>query len=341
MTEAAPSTYSAAAGTVSVVIAARNAHADIEACLQPLTIMRSRGEIAEIVVVDDCSTDDTARLATRAGADTTLSLPGQLGPAGARNAGVASSTGPIVWFVDADVVVYDNAARVLARAFDDPDIDAVFGSYGDRPTASNFLSQYKNLVHHDTHQRCAGRAYTFWTGCGGVRRAAFDAVGGFDGQRFWRTGMEDVDLGYRLAELGCRIELVAELQGEHRKRWMLLNLLRVEIFHRALPWSRLMLNSHVRYTLNIDDGERARALVAGLSVIGLCMAASPWAGWPIAVGALALVLFANRRLLGFFTRKRGVVFALRAVAFHQIYYLYSGSTFVYAWLEHRLGRAAH
>ncbi|WP_423823486.1 glycosyltransferase [Salinisphaera sp. SPP-AMP-43] len=324
---------------ISTIVAVRQGMADILACLEPLAAMRERGEIAEIVVVDDASSDDTAQRAEAGGADHVIRLEHRAGPGGARNRGVAASHAPLLWFVDADVVVHHDAARLLSQSFEDERIDALFGAYGDRPMAENFLSQYKNLIHHDTHQRAAGPATTFWTGCGAVRREAFDAVGGFDAEGYRDVGMEDVDFGYRLNAAGYRIQLDPSLQGEHRKRWTLFNLLRVEILHRALPWSRLML-SHpdTEATLNVDRGERRRAVIAGLAVIALLGAATPWAGWPLALAAVALVAGANRRLFSFFRAKRGPWFAVRAVAFHQLYYLYSGATFVYAWLEQRLRR---
>lgn len=321
---------------IDVVIPAHNAQRDIVACLAPLLGMRHRGEIARIIVVDDASTDATGAVAASAGADRVVKLAACQGAGGARNSGVAVSNAAIIWFVDADVVVHDNAARVLARHLSgSKKVDALFGSYGLEPIADNFLSQYKNLIHHRTHQRHAGPAQTFWTGCGAVTRAAFDAINGFDAVGYRDIGMEDVDFGYRLRAAGYAIELISDWQCEHRKRWTVFNLLRVEIFHRALPWSRLILtHPKAPARLNVDGVERLRAGIAGLFVLcvllvlfGLISAA--WLAAPsIAVG------YVNRGLFRFFNRHRGLIFAVRAVLFHQIYYLYSAAAFVYVWAEH-------
>ena len=77
--------------------------------------MRRKGEVAEIIVVDDGSTDASAAIAADAGV-TVLESGGRLGPGGARNVGAAAAAGKILWFVDADVVVHANAARVLVEA---------------------------------------------------------------------------------------------------------------------------------------------------------------------------------------------------------------------------------
>ncbi len=44
-----------------------------------------------------------------------------------------------------------DALQQVASAFAvEPDLAALFGSYDDEPAAANFLSQYKNLLHHYT-----------------------------------------------------------------------------------------------------------------------------------------------------------------------------------------------
>ena len=67
----------------------------------------------------------------------------------------------ILWFIDADVVVHCDAITYLLNGFRSPQVAAVFGSYDDQPAAQNFLSQYKNLVHHFYHNRGRSEASTF------------------------------------------------------------------------------------------------------------------------------------------------------------------------------------
>jgi hypothetical protein len=56
----------------------------------------------------------------------------------------------------------------------DHDLAAVIGSYDDEPFEPNFLSQYKNLLHHYVHQTANRDASTFWGACGAIRRESFD-----------------------------------------------------------------------------------------------------------------------------------------------------------------------
>jgi glycosyltransferase involved in cell wall biosynthesis len=323
---------------ISVIMPAYNGRKLLGRSLPPVIAMLRRGEVAEVIVVDDTSSDDTAALAAELGARV-MPSGGRLGPGGARNVAAAHARGAILWFVDADVVVHDDAALQLQRAFLAPGVTAVFGSYDDKPPARNFLSQYKNLVHHFYHHRGRRDAATFWAGCGAVRKDAFLAVGGFDLVRYTRPSIEDIELGYRLRAAGGRILLWPALQGTHLKEWRLLNLIHTEVFCRAVPWSRLMLSeTGLVDDLNVGTGERLRAVAAGLFFA--CVAASLHPAVPawIALAMLVVVALANSDLLRLFYRRKGPLFALGGLLFHQVYYLYSSAAFAWCWLERRFNR---
>lgn len=329
------------AGRLSVIMPVYNARHFIERSLPPLVAMCQRGEIAEVVVVDDGSTDDTPDLARALGA-VVLSSGGRLGPGGARNRGALRAQGDILWFVDADVIVHDDAARHVASGFVEANVVAVFGSYDDRPPAQNFLSQYKNLVHHYYHHRGRSDASTFWAGCGAVRKDVFLGVGGFDTERFTRPSIEDIELGYRLRVDGQRILLIPELQGTHLKIWRFVNLIHTEVFCRAIPWSRLMLSrTGLVDDLNVGVAERLRAALAGVFVLVTLAALPGWLpGWVVYAAALTLIV-ANHSLALFFYRRKGLLFAAGGLLFHQLYYLYSSAAFAWCFAEHRLKRLFH
>src|SRR5215813_6190495 len=98
-----------------------------------------------MIVVDDCSTDNSVEIAQTAGAKV-LHMDSRSGPASARNFGVRHAIGEILMFVDADVVVQPGTLARVAEQFEaNPNLAAIFGSYDDSPFAKNFLSQYKNL----------------------------------------------------------------------------------------------------------------------------------------------------------------------------------------------------
>lgn len=325
---------------ISIIMPVYNGHDFIVKSLPPLIEMQRRGEVREVIVVDDTSTDDSAKIASDLGARV-IASGGRLGPGAARNQAAREAEGDFLWFVDADVIVHDDAVQYLREGFSEPEVVAVFGSYDDRPPAQNFLSQYKNLVHHFYHHRGRRQASTFWSGCGAVRKAAFLAAGGFDVERYTRPSIEDIELGYRLGDAGGRILLIPDLQSTHLKEWRFLNLIHTEVFCRAIPWSRLMLEyTGVIDDLNVSTAERLRALLAGLFLLAgfaVLLGLVPW--WSLLLVFIALAL-ANSSLLGLFYRRKGLLFALAGLLFHQFYYLYSSFAFVYSWLEFRLGKKA-
>jgi glycosyl transferase family 2 len=325
-----------AAPSLSIIVPAYNAEREIVECLAALRTAVPPD--AELIVVDDASTDETPNVAKAAGA-TVLRLARNAGPAAARNHGVAHAEGDVVLFVDADVIVAPGAVGRVARHFtDDPGLAALFGSYDDRPRAPGLVSRYRNLLHHFVHHAGRAEASTFWSGLGAVRRAAFLAVGGFDVTRFAQPSIEDIELGVRLRRAGYRIRLDPAVQGTHLKRWTLASMVRTDVTRRALPWARLIAETaHMPTDLNLSHSQRVTAVLAGVAMLAIVLVPlRPMPALAIALGALAGVAVLNRRFYALLWRRGG--FRLLAAGFplHVLFFLYSGATFVYAALEARV-----
>lgn len=300
----------------SVIMAAKDAAGHLEASIG--SIVRTWPEGGELVVVDDGSVDETGRIAERMGARVLRNEVNE-GPAAARNRAVAASSGEVLVFLDADVEAHEGTIEALVRRVESGEVDAVMGSYDDEPTDRGLVSAFRNLLHHYTHQTGEREAVTFWTGCGAMRREAFERAGRFDASRRW---LEDVDLGLRLSDAGGKIELAPEIQVKHRKRWTLRSMVVTDVWGRAIPWLELM---RQRKGLRNDLNTRWRDRVcAALVLIGvaLCWRAE---GWALLSGATLL----RGDWHWFLVRKRGVWFALRAAPLHWLYLGYSALTFVW------------
>lgn len=309
----------------SIVIPACNAVDFLPHCMEAVRACK-RDDI-EVIVVDDASTDDTAKVAEELGLKV-LRLSQNSGPSRARNRGAKEASAPILLFVDADVCLHPDAIdRVLAHFDAHPETAALFGSYDTQPKATGTLTQYRNLVHHFVHQQGQVEASTFWAGCGAVRREVFLALGGFDETGYPRC-IEDIELGYRLRQAGYAIHLDKQLLCTHLKRWTLLSMIRTDVYCRALPWIRLNRSDTTPTNdLNLKAGQKASVALVGLVLVQLALGFYHPIWWAGALAALCLVLLLNAPLFQFFARQRGAFFMVQCIPMHLLYFLYSGFSF--------------
>ncbi len=325
--------------TISAVMPAYNAEPLLERVLPPLLAMRDAGELVEVLVVDDQSSDATAQKARDMGA-TVLVTPQNGGPGLARNLAAEHAIGDILWFVDSDVIAHPGGAARILEAFANPGVEACFGSYDATPGAPSWFSNYKNLMHRFHHQNAQLDAGTFWSGCGAVRAQTFRALGGFDTEIYRVPSIEDIELGYRIRRAGGRIMVCPDLLGKHLKVWSVRQAIFTDIFRRALPWSRLMISREgLIDDLNTGKAERARAVIAGLFVLSILALPSAQVGWPVPFVMFAIAIAANWRFFSYLRENGGIRFALASLLFHQLYYLYSAAAYVWCLIEyHLLGR---
>ena len=307
-----------------MIVPAFRAEDTIGACLRAL--FAAGFAAGEIMVVDDGSPDGTVAAAREAGVEP-LVPGGNRGAAQARNAGVAASTGGILFFVDADVVVHQGVrARLEAFFAEHPDHAGIFGSYDDRPPAPPRVSRIRNLLHHHVHQLSPGPATTFWTGCGALRRADFEAAGGF---RTEDEMIEDVAIGLRLARLGRPVVLDPRLQCTHLKEWTWRGFAQTDYRHRAMPWTRMLrdpANRDLAGVLNVGPRGKAAVVAVALSLVALpLMLVSPAAGLALLVAALAALAIFERRFLALAARRSGAADATVALAVLWVHYLAAGA----------------
>jgi glycosyltransferase involved in cell wall biosynthesis len=324
---------------LSVVVPVHNGGWQLSSCLNALQASPYRD--VEILVVDDCSTDESPAI-IQSRSVRYLRTPRRQGPASARNLGASVARGDILVFVDADVQVPPNAFAMIAEDFDrHPQLQAVFGSYDEEPSAPGFFSHYKNLFHHYIHQTSSENATTFWAGCGAIRRNVFEQIGGFHAIRYARPSIEDIELGLRLVKQGHKILLDKRLQVKHLKKWTLLGMIKSDLRDRALPWSRLVLElGTMPRDLNLTYSARfsvAGTLLLPPMLLFLRLGQSAGVSMMLATSVivLALLLFAlNYKVYRFFWKKRGFVFAVAAVPTHGLYYFYSGLAWAYCCAIH-------
>lgn len=312
--------------SISIVVPVHNGGEAFLRCLRSLTLYASDAE--EIIVVADGETDGVWRQAYASCARVLVNHE-SMGPAAARNRGAEAATGDVLLFIDADVAIQSNTIPLFREAFQvDPGLAAVFGSYDDEPAATSFLSRYRNLLHHFTHQQSDRQAFTFWCGCGAIRRDVFKNAGGFDDD-YEAASVEDIELGYRLTNAGYRIELHREIRVKHLKEWGAAAMIRTDVFARAVPWTELILSyGEIPRDLNLRiENKLSVALVYGMIVLVVVGIGIPTA--LLIAGLLAAVFVVlNLPFYRLLMRKHGILFTLAAIPWHAFFYFYSGVGFL-------------
>ncbi|MCK9247464.1 MAG: glycosyltransferase family 2 protein [Solirubrobacteraceae bacterium] len=210
--------------TVTVVLVTHDSADDLPGTLGALAPQLQAGD--EVVVVDNASRDDSATVARRALPAATVIEPGvNLGFAAGCNRGVAAGHG--------DLVLLLNPDAVPAPGF----LDALRGAAAGHPTwgawqalvtlpggrAVNSSGNHVHFLgfgwaggHDDPIERAhdAPRTIGFASGAAMVvRRAAWDAAGGFQDHYFMYG--EDLDLSLRLRLAGWELGVVPAARAEH------------------------------------------------------------------------------------------------------------------------------
>ncbi|WP_327658214.1 mycofactocin biosynthesis glycosyltransferase MftF [Streptomyces sp. NBC_00483] len=221
VSELPPSEPSDPNGTVTYVIPIRDRPDQLD---RALASIRATTTDAPVTVVDDAS-HEPAPVAAVAGRHHARVLPlaDNLGPAGARNAGLREVTTPYVVFVDSDIVLAKDTVDVLLRHFADPAvvlavprITALPG-----PGAERWLGRYEStrssldLGRHPAAVRTGTPVSWVPSACMLARTDALTKADGFDAGM--RVG-EDVDLCWRLAADGGRIRYEPAVQAAHEHR---------------------------------------------------------------------------------------------------------------------------
>lgn len=181
-------------------------------------------ERSPVIVVDDASRRPApiTVVAARHGAQL-IRLGANVGPAGARNAGLREVTTRYVAFVDSDVVLAAGTVPILLRHFTDPRVAMAVPRISAlaTPESSGWLGRYENtrssldLGAHPAAVRPGTPLSWAPSACLVARTDVLLEGGGFDVRM--RVG-EDVDLCWRLVQDGWRIRYEPTVTAAHEHR---------------------------------------------------------------------------------------------------------------------------
>ena len=310
---------------ISVVIPARNAAADLRACLEAL--FRNDLTASEIVVIDDASTDATSSIALSFQQSSAkvpvrcVRLDEHSGPAAARNEGLRYAAYAYALFVDADIVLPEKSLQWIRETLELyshlPEVVGVLGVYSEKIPWQDFLSNFKNLYTCFLYQSTETRSPFLHTPIFCVKKEILESTGGFDPKL---ATAEDFRLGMVLGAQGYRFIIDRRIRGIHQKRCSLAGVLR-EDWRRAhdlrkIPRQRTVTPIQKKFYYRAHRGSRLLSVVLpGPTLVFLAL--TPLAPTCAVVVLLLLSIFAlcNLSFLVFTGRRRGLGFTLGAFGF--------------------------
>lgn len=214
-------------GSLSVVIPTHERPEALARLLDSIVPAQVPTDGPQVLVVDDGSRPFTYDAVQAAYPSVKWLRQSRSGPATARNTGWRASTGEVVVFVDDDCVLAPGALARLHAAL------AVYDAAGasiEPLHRGRVVADYMHAERLVTHKVQDGHVRWLVTACLAVRRAALEAVGGFD-EQLTSAGGEDVDLSLRLKAAGFRLGVAQDVVAFHDHRASLRLLVRTYYRH--------------------------------------------------------------------------------------------------------------
>lgn len=210
--------------SASVVIPTYNRRASLERVLRAFARQTAPLHSFEVVLVADGCTDGTVEMCRRLEHELPYALrvveQHNAGPAAARNRALHAACAELIVFVDDDVVPDERLLELHLGAHAPDASDCVvalgpllpprdirlnaWGAWEERTLCSHYAAMQAGQWLPTYRQ--------FYTGNASVAKRHLLAAGGFDHAY---TRAEDIELGKRLARLGCSFEFLPEARGWH------------------------------------------------------------------------------------------------------------------------------
>ena len=198
---------------ISVIIPFYNSDKTLKECLD--SVFNNKLNDFEVIAVSDKSIDNSISIAKNYNCKI-IELEENKGPAFARNTGANSASGDILFFLDADCVVKNDALINIDKIFKNKEINVIQGVYSHKPNYKSIPTQYQQSFY------CyfAWHEYLNYTDnlismCFAIKKKTFIECEGFN-TKIKNATAEDDEFGYTLTENGHKILILRELTVEHR-----------------------------------------------------------------------------------------------------------------------------
>jgi glycosyltransferase involved in cell wall biosynthesis len=196
---------------VSVVVPNRNGSETIGNCLEAL--FASNHDSFEVVVVDDCSEDDSVHIIKKYPCKL-IELTRHAGAATARNHGARNSRGDIIFFTDADCLVLPDTLQIgekAARRYGPRVI--IGGTYTCHPFDKSFFSLFQSVYINYSELKNIEAPDYIATHTMVIHADVFRESGGF--REDFLPILEDVEFSHRLLRNGYLLRMADRLLVRH------------------------------------------------------------------------------------------------------------------------------
>jgi len=188
-------------------------------CIESQTVGR---EAYEVLVVDNNSSDGTpAMLAEKAALHPNLKVLSQSkrGAAATRNVGIRAAQGEIILFIDDDIFAAPNLIAAHLDYHQQNPNSSIIGAVAPPWDAATepFLRYLRDRGIFNPYSISRGPMDFSYYHTGNVstsRKLLLEA--GLFNEEFYVYGMEDIELGYRLEKMGCRMKPGPEAKAVHQ-----------------------------------------------------------------------------------------------------------------------------
>jgi len=290
--------------SISIIIPAYNARKTIADCVE--SALSGAVKPLEVIVVDDCSTDDTvsiieAVIARHPGMVKLIRASVNAGPACARNLGASAAKGDYFFFIDSDTVMLpDTLENFLKRI---QECDAVSGIYHPEPLNEGAVPRYKAYqLAYFFGRRGVFEHDVFIASSAGIRAKVFHAVSGFNEKLPWGMDVENEEFGNRIT---AKYLILMDPSVNVRHHFPGFGKLSRTYFHRVSLWMELFLRrGHFEKGGNATMGTGLSTAAATAAALTLPL---PWlhaGSWPVPVLFLVWHLAGYAGYFSYVVRRR-------------------------------------
>lgn len=296
---------------ISVIIPNYNGSSTIGKCLD--AAFASNYENFEVVVVDDCSTDNSVEIIKQYPCRL-VRLDMRAGPGAARNSGAKNSRGEVLFFTDADCLIREDALELANKAVHEHAGAIIGGTYTPLPFDVDFFSAFQSLFIHYSETRKKEPDYVAAHAMI-MDAALFKASGGF--RRNVLPIPEDVELSHKLRRSGHSLIMEPGIQVQHIFRFSLKRSL-VNAFRKSMYWTMYSLGNK---DLLGDSGTASTELKVntGCFFVSVLLAVLSLRGTFSLLPLIFLFAFNlafSKKLLVLFFRTKGPYFAVLAALYY-------------------------